>query len=426
MHSRTFSSKMLARLIKFTVLVLVVIGLICHILFGHADVTDILRSGYQKTNEALKSAEKEATKEAPKEHKEETTKKNPAPLPRILSSPSLSTESAEAPHERVRATFVTLARNRDLYSLLESVKSVEDRFNHKYKYDWVFFNDLPFTYTFQEQISNMVSGTAHFHIIPKEHWGYPDWIDQDKAAENRKKLVEQDVIYGGSESYRHMCRFESGFFWKHVALENYKYYWRVEPGVKFLCDAQYDYFKFMEDNHLRYGFSISLLEYEQTIPTLWQTTKQFVSENPQFVHPNNLAKFVTDDNSTSYNLCHFWSNFEIADLDFYRSDAYSKYFDYLDNSGGFFYERWGDAPVHSIAASLFLNQTEIHHFEDIGYEHPPFQSCPSAKDTRLKGKCYCDPGNNFTWQQFSCTRRFYESRNMPLPPRGGISPVHPH
>lgn len=33
-----------------------------------------------------------------------------------------------------------------------------------------------------------------------------------------------------------------------------------------------------------------------------------------------------------------WSNFEIGDLDFWRGEAYSKYFDYLDSKGGFYYE----------------------------------------------------------------------------------------
>ena len=36
------------------------------------------------------------------------------------------------------------------------------------------------------------------------------------------------------------------------------------------------------------------------------------------------------------------------------------YFDYLDHTGGFFYERWGDAPVHSLAAVMLLNATEVH------------------------------------------------------------------
>ena len=33
-----------------------------------------------------------------------------------------------------------------------------------------------------------------------------------------------------------------------------------------------------------------------------------------------------------------WSNFEIADLDFWRNEAYMKFFDYLESQGGFYYE----------------------------------------------------------------------------------------
>ena len=33
-----------------------------------------------------------------------------------------------------------------------------------------------------------------------------------------------------------------------------------------------------------------------------------------------------------------WSNFEIADLDFWRGEAYTAFFDYLDRRGGFYYE----------------------------------------------------------------------------------------
>ena len=64
-----------------------------------------------------------------------------------------------------------------------------------------------------------------------------------------------------------------------------------------------------------------------------------MEEHPQFIPENNLLRFVTEDKGKTYNLCHFWSNFEIADLNFLRSPEYSAYFDYLDQAGGFFYER---------------------------------------------------------------------------------------
>ena len=33
-----------------------------------------------------------------------------------------------------------------------------------------------------------------------------------------------------------------------------------------------------------------------------------------------------------------WSENEVADLDFYRGEAYSTFFDHLDHDGGFYYD----------------------------------------------------------------------------------------
>jgi mannosyltransferase len=40
-----------------------------------------------------------------------------------------------------------------------------------------------------------------------------------------------------------------------------------------------------------------------------------------------------------YNMCHFWSNFEIASLDWLRSKEYNDFFEMMDRSGGFWMER---------------------------------------------------------------------------------------
>lgn len=326
-----------------------------------------------------------------------------APPARRLSSPRNSK------YQRANATFVSLARNEDLWELMGSIRQVEDRFNHNYNYDWVFLNDEPFDPLFINMTTGLVSGRTKYGLIPKEHWGYPDWIDQDRARKARKQMDEDGIIYGGSESYRHMCRFESGFFWRNPELDEYKYYWRVEPSIQLHCNIDYDIFKFMADNKLKYGFTLSLYEYYATIPTLWSSTRKFMMKHPEYLATDSLLNFISEDGGMSYNMCHFWSNFEVADLDFWRDKPYQEYFDFLDREGGFFYERWGDAPVHSIGASLFLNKSEVHFFEDIGYFHAPLNSCPVSLVDRLDKKCVCDPAQSFTWWDNSCTPKFYEA-----------------
>ena len=327
--------------------------------------------------------------------------------------------------ERERAAFVTLARNKDLFGLVATIKSVEDRFNSKFQYDWVFLNDEDFSDEFKKTMVALISGEVKFGIVPREHWGFPSWIDQERAAKTRKDMDEQKIIYGGSESYRNMCRFESGFFWRHPLLDDYDYYWRVEPDTKMHCDIDYDIFKFMKENKKKYGFTIAVHEFRKTIPTLWDTTMEFLALHPEHINENNMMDFVSNDGGNSYNLCHFWSNFEIADLSLWRSKAYREYFDYLDSAGGFFYERWGDAPVHSIAASIFLNRDEIHHFSDLGYYHGPFLQCPIDDAVRLANRCDCNPSNDFTWKGYSCDNKYYEINGLPKP-EGWEDHIHKH
>jgi len=132
------------------------------------------------------------------------------------------------------------------------------------------------------------------------------------------------------------------------------------------------------------------------------------------VAPDNAMKFISNDNGDSYNLCHFWSNFEIGDLRFFRGSTYSAYFSHLDLAGGFFYERWGDAPVHSIAASLFLNKSDIHFFDEIGYYHLPYTHCP-AYQPKYKDKCTCDVDQNFDWKGYSCTKEWFTAAKLTFP-----------
>lgn len=309
------------------------------------------------------------------------------------------------PSRRANATLVMLARNSDLNGVISSVEQLETRFNRKFNYPWVFLNDEPFSTDFKRRVSVLTDADVSFGLVPREDWVQPDWIDEGRAQEGRNKLVRQGVIYGGSVSYRNMCRFNSGFFFRHELLTPYKWYWRVEPDVRYYCDLDYDPFLFMEDRDKVYGFTIAMPEWEPTIPSLWSTVKDFIAEHPQYVSPDNSMDFLSDNAGDSYNMCHFWSNFEIADMDFWRSEAYTKFFEYLENTGGFYYERWGDAPVHSIAAALFTRKDQIHFFKDIGYKHAEFAHCPQGKQWR-EGHCSCDPNDNFDFAQNSCLRHF--------------------
>ena len=66
---------------------------------------------------------------------------------------------------------------------------------------------------------------------------------------------------------------------------------------------------------------ISLFEYSETIPTLWNHVVQYINDNEI---KSELLPLLTNKYNW-YNLCHFWSNFEIANLDIFNNDDYENF-----------------------------------------------------------------------------------------------------
>lgn len=112
----------------------------------------------------------------------------------------------------------------------------------------------------------------------------------------------------------------------------------------------------MAKRNKKYGFTISLWEERDTCPTLFRHMADWKEAND--VPTNNLWKAAVsaswvpwpfrnlvawlshrDRFGDMWSGCHYWSNFEIADMDFFRGKRYQDMFEYLDKKGGFYFER---------------------------------------------------------------------------------------
>lgn len=90
-----------------------------------------------------------------------------------------------------------------------------------------------------------------------------------------------------------------------------------------LTRAAYDPFLLMQDQGKLYGFTLSLYEYQATIPTLWDHVKgeaprvpftpvgpcslrrvEFIDMHPEYIAPDNAMKFISDNDGQEYNRCH--------------------------------------------------------------------------------------------------------------------------
>lgn len=159
----------------------------------------------------------------------------------------------DAPREN--AAIVMLARNEDIDGAVTAVRSLEKQFNRLFNYPLLFLNDQEWSEEFVYALSREVSGDVKFETIGSDMWGWPKWMDDEdkrKARQSMRDMERRKMPYAGSESYHHMCRFESGyvdgrvadkagmlsscrFFFDHPALQSYDWYWRIEPDVTFTC-----------------------------------------------------------------------------------------------------------------------------------------------------------------------------------------------
>ncbi|PVF94297.1 glycosyltransferase family 15 protein [Serendipita vermifera] len=294
-----------------------------------------------------------------------------------------------------------LVKNEGVERVVETLVQIEDRFNHIYHYPYTFLSREPFTEAFKKRTANVVSSKVLYGVIPAEHWNQPDHIEEEKFSASREKMERSRTIYGDSVELLNENRWNSGFFFRHEPTRRYRYSWRIDPGAKVFCEVEEDPFMYLQENNKIYGFTMSSYEFIGAVPGLWDTVNGFFQQYPHLFAFPHAMEFISDDHGRRYNRCHFWNSFDIADMNFWRSEAYTKYFEYMDASGGFYYERWRSGPVQSIAVSLLARKDQIHFFKEIGYRSGAFQRCPQGY-LHQKGRCWCDQNDkgNFDYSPY--------------------------
>lgn len=131
----------------------------------------------------------------------------------------------------------------------------------------------------------------------------------------------------------------------------------------------------MIESNKTYGFTIAVKELKETVPNIFRYASAYKRVNnltsqglwemfvePQPEEPKDIPEedkhplpeeILRGDPSRAsipdidpeamegekYNMCHFWSNFEIARLSWFRSKEYEDFFQMMDRSGGFWMER---------------------------------------------------------------------------------------
>ncbi|KAL7920273.1 glycosyltransferase family 15 protein [Trichoderma austrokoningii] len=194
-----------------------------------------------------------------------------------------------AADQRPKAAFVSLAHEQDLPAVLSSVSQLEETFNHRYHYHWVFFSTQPLSEEFRRQTSNATGAICIYEVI-SEHNLVSSKFRRPSSAYD---VMPRDAADGGGDDASKVgqstsflgqtSRWNSGPFASEKRLRDYDWFWRIEPGAQFTHDITFDVFRFMRDHEIAYGFNEASLDKDE-LRTHSQSVRNFIDQHPDLLH----------------------------------------------------------------------------------------------------------------------------------------------
>lgn len=247
-------------------------------------------------------------------------------------------------------------------------------FNKKYNYPVIILHEGDYDSKSQEEITQSVREN-HRHLvkfkeIEKDDFKVPKHLDEAKI----KSLVAlQPVPYWRNLKYRLMCNFWVQHFWKYT--EGYDYVMRLDDDSIIEEPISNDLFATFAAKDLVYLSNIvhidcGLCNYgmKDLFERIFPQSKDKLNEG-LFVQakltPGStyfdrfktlcsiidgkecaLKEFITEMPLMYYN------NFFVTSTKFWKQENVKQAIDKINQHGGIFYYRYGDAPIHTVLVTL--------------------------------------------------------------------------
>ena len=258
------------------------------------------------------------------------------------------------PADRPKAAVYYLVQPSRIHSVLDSLKALDTYFNNRFRYPVIIFHERNFNADHRAQVKNITTSNLYFQLV---EFKIPDFIIQPFPKSNCKNV---------SIGYKHMCRFHSLCVYEQPIMKQLEYIWRLDDDSFILSNINQDLFRFMSDNDLVYGYTFVTNDGRRCVQHLWKTASSYIRENhikTQFFNKWTEPKM-------------YYNNFEVSATKLWYSAEYNEYINMIDRAGGIYYNRWGDAPIKSIAVSMFVPENKTHCFCDVKYKHQKMHRNP--------------------------------------------------
>ena len=274
-------------------------------------------------------------------------------------------------YDKSKTVITYLAQNtkkdilygRDSRSFLEkSLDLLYKNYNNQFKHDIIIFYDnfKPFDIKSQIEISKGRK-EIKFYNIPDNIWNNKTQIDKDKCVAINKFAI----------SYRNMCKFYAINIFDICKKLNYKWIMRLDDDSFIHSKINYDLFNFMYNNNKLYAFRCFSTDGQQFIQDFPEFCSNYlITNNIQ----DNMLKLFSKNKNNNFNINNFnligpYTNFFIANIDFWTSQNVQKFLNIIIDCNYIYYKRWGDLIIHTAVIYMFLKPRNIHQFDDFIYEH---------------------------------------------------------
>ncbi len=169
--------------------------------------------------------------------------------------------------------------------------------------------------------------------------------------------------------YMDMCRFFILMLPSHPLLTLFSFYWRLDAhSYIFAPEPIKDPFEIMQKKQIQYAFIMVNIESDHYSIGLWSFFHNFI--NRYCLKPSKSLRQTQTGWFGGYSTAIVFTNFAIANVSFFRDHPFIRaWLDRVDRNGGIYRYRWGDAPIHTLAVTQFLERDQIVRLRYFGYLH---------------------------------------------------------
>jgi len=234
-------------------------------------------------------------------------------------------------------------RNNCIYEKIYSI-------NHSL-YDCILFHEGNITEEHQSYIKSKTPNLPIIFIDVSQE--FDNCLNKTIGIYSKSTINNQGFTFG----YKCMCRFWFGAFIKYT--NNYKYVIRIDEDC-YIYSFPHDTLNNLLLNNIYFSTGLVLHnfndhDYAYGLP---DCTNAFLSNNNINIKVNDLPHVP-------------YTNYCIINVEYFRNcELFDKWYQYIDNEGGIFVSRWGDANLWGIYLIL-SNLIETNFTEDkrIKYYH---------------------------------------------------------